>query len=78
MDALLKTTRGEEDLLLVLEGNGKLLACKWVDAVQPIERTALDFAADLAAAVGWRPAPNCHSTCRRTWPPIICGAKGPS
>ena len=49
VDALLKTTRGEEDLLLVLDDDGKLLAWKWVDAVQPIERTALDFAADLAA-----------------------------
>ena len=49
VDALLKTSRGEEDLLLVLDDDGKLLAWKWVDAVQPIERTALDFAADLAA-----------------------------
>ena len=49
VDALLKTARGEEDLLLVLDDDGKLLAWKWVDAVQPIERTALDFAADLAA-----------------------------
>ena len=49
VDALLKTARGERDLLLVLDDDGKLLAWKWVDAVQPIERTALDFAADLAA-----------------------------
>ena len=49
VDALLKTARGEEDLLLVLDDDGKLLAWKWVDAVQPIERTALDFAADLVA-----------------------------
>ena len=49
VDALLETARGEEDLLLVLDDDGKLLAWKWVDAVQPIERTALDFAADLAA-----------------------------
>ena len=49
VDALLKTARGEEDLLLVLDDDGKLLAWKWVDAVQPSERTALDFAADLAA-----------------------------
>ena len=49
VDALLKTARGEEDLLLVLDDDGKLLAWKWVDAVQPIERTALDFAADLAS-----------------------------
>ena len=49
VDALLKTARGEEDLLLVLDDDGKLLAWKWVDSVQPIERTALDFAADLAA-----------------------------
>ena len=49
VDALLKTARGEEDLLLVLDDDGQLLAWKWVDAVQPIERTALDFAADLAA-----------------------------
>ena len=49
VDALLKTARGEEDLLLVLDDDGKLLAWKWVDAVQPIERTALDFAADLGA-----------------------------
>ena len=49
VDALLKTARGEEDLLLVLDNDGKLLAWKWVDAVQPIERTALEFAADLAA-----------------------------
>ena len=49
VDALLKTARGEEDLLLVLDDDGKLLAWKWVDAVQSIERTALDFAADLAA-----------------------------
>ena len=49
VDALLKTARGEEDLLLVLDDDGKLLAWKWFDAVQPIERTALDFAADLAA-----------------------------
>ena len=33
----------------MLDDGGRLLAWKWIDEVLPIERTALDFAADLAA-----------------------------
>ena len=76
VDALLKTARGEEDLLLVLDDDGKLLAWKWVDAVQPIERTALDFAADLAAGRWLAARSKLSLDLQRTWPPMICGANG--
>ena len=34
---------------MVLDEDGKLLAWKWIDRIQPIETTALDFSSDLAA-----------------------------
>ena len=34
---------------MVLNEDGKLLAWKWSDRIQPIETTALNFARDLAA-----------------------------
>ena len=49
VDAVVQTAQGDENLLFVLDDGGQLLAWKWVDEVLPIERTALDFAADLAA-----------------------------
>ena len=49
VDALVQTAKGDENLLFVLDDEGLLLAWKWVDEVLPIERTALDFAGDLAA-----------------------------
>ena len=49
VDALVTTAKGSENLLFVLDDAGQLLAWKWIDDVLPIERTALDFAADLAA-----------------------------
>ena len=49
VDAVVTTAKGRENLLFVLDDAGQLLAWKWIDDVLPIERTALDFAADLAA-----------------------------
>ena len=49
VDAVVTTAKGSENLLFVLDDAGQLLAWKWIDDVLPIERTALDFAADLAA-----------------------------
>ena len=49
VDAVVQTAKGDENLLFVLDDDGLLLAWKWVDEVLPIERTALDFAGDLAA-----------------------------
>lgn len=49
VDAVVTTAKGRENLLFVLDDAGQLLAWKWIDNVLPIERTALDFAADLAA-----------------------------
>lgn len=49
IDAVVTTSQGTENLLFVLDNAGQLLAWKWIDEVLPIERTALDFAADLAA-----------------------------
>ena len=49
VDAVVTTAKGRENLLFVLDDAGQLLAWKWIDEVLPIERTALDFAADLAA-----------------------------
>ena len=49
VDAVVQTAKGDENLLFVLDDEGLLLAWKWVDEVLPIERTALDFASDLAA-----------------------------
>lgn len=49
VDAVVTTAKGSEHLLLVLDEAGQLLAWKWIDEVHPIESTALDFAADLAA-----------------------------
>ena len=48
IDAVVTTASGDEELLLVLDEDGKLLSCKWADRVQPIETTALDFTCDLA------------------------------
>ena len=49
IDAVVTTASGDEGVLMVLDENGKLLAWKWSDRIQPIETTALDFTRDLAA-----------------------------
>ena len=49
IDAVVTTASGDEGMLLVLDEDGKLLAWKWTDRIQPIETTALDFTRDLAA-----------------------------
>ena len=49
IDAVVTTASGDEGMLLVLDEDGKLLAWKWTDQIQPIETTALDFTRDLAA-----------------------------
>ena len=49
IDAVVTTASGDEGMLMVLDENGKLLAWKWSDRIQPIETTALDFTRDLAA-----------------------------
>ena len=49
VDAVVTTASGDEGMLMVLDEDGKLLAWKWTDRIQPIETTALDFARDLAA-----------------------------
>ena len=49
IDAVVTTASGEEGMLLVLDEDGKLLAWKWTDQIEPIETTALDFTRDLAA-----------------------------
>ena len=43
------TASGDEGVLMVLDEDGKLLAWKWSDRIQPIETTTLDFTRDLAA-----------------------------
>ena len=49
VDAVVTTASGDEGMLMVLDEDGKLLAWKWTDRIQPIETTALDFTRDLAA-----------------------------
>ena len=49
IDAVVTTASGDEGVLTVLDEDGKLLAWKWSDRIQPIETTALDFTRDLAA-----------------------------
>ena len=49
IDAVVTTASGDEEVLMVLDENGKLIAWKWSDRIQPIETTALDFTRDLAA-----------------------------
>ena len=49
IDAVVTTAFGDEGMLMVLDEDGKLLAWKWSDRIQPIETTALDFTRDLAA-----------------------------
>ena len=49
IDAVVTTASGDEGVLMVLDEDGKLLARKWSDRIQPIETTALDFTRDLAA-----------------------------
>ena len=49
IDAVVTTASGDEEMLLVLDEDGKLLAWKWTDQIQPIETTALEFTNDLAA-----------------------------
>ena len=49
IDAVVTTASGDAGVLMVLDEDGKLLAWKWSDRIQPIETTALDFTRDLAA-----------------------------
>ena len=49
IDAVVTTASGDEGMLMVLDEDGKLIAWKWSDRIQPIETTALDFTRDLAA-----------------------------
>ena len=49
VDAVVTTASGDEGMLMVLDEDGKLLAWKWTEQIQPIETTALDFTRDLAA-----------------------------
>ena len=49
IDAVVTTASGDEGMLMVLDEDGKLLAWKWTDRIQPIETTALEFTRDLAA-----------------------------
>ena len=49
IDAVVTTASGDEGVLMVLDEDGKLLAWKWSNRIQPIETTALDFTRDLAA-----------------------------
>ena len=46
---MVTTASGNEGVLMVLDEDGKQLAWKWSDRIQPIETTALDFTRDLAA-----------------------------
>lgn len=48
VDAVITGDQGEENLLMVLDNDGQLLAWKWSDRVVPIQETALEFAEDLA------------------------------
>ena len=48
VDAVVVTADGDQPLLMVLDEDGKLLAWKWSQQVQPIEATALEFVRDLA------------------------------
>ena len=49
VDAVVVTAEGDQPLLMVLDEDGKLLAWKWSQQVQPIESTALEFVRHLAA-----------------------------
>ena len=49
VDAVVVTADGDQPLLMVLDEDGKLLAWKWSQQVQPIEATALEFVRHLAA-----------------------------
>ena len=43
VDAVVVTADGDQPLLMVLDEDGKLLAWKWSQQVQPIEAKALEF-----------------------------------
>ena len=49
IDAVVTTASGDEEMLMVLDEDGKLLAWKLTDRIKPIETTAVEFARDLAA-----------------------------
>ena len=49
IDAVVVTADGDQPLLMVLDEDGKLLAWKWSQQVQPIEATALEFVRHLVA-----------------------------
>ncbi len=49
IDAVVTTAWGDEVMLMVLDEDGKLLAWKRSDRIQPIKTTALDFTRELAA-----------------------------
>ena len=40
---MVTTASGDEGVLMVLDEDGKLLAWKWSDRIQPIETPALDL-----------------------------------
>ena len=54
-------------MLMVLDGDGKLLAWKWTNKIQPIETMALDFTRDLAAGRLLRHDRRCPCKCRKRW-----------
>ena len=70
IDAVVTTASGDEGMLMVLDEDGKLLAWKWTDQIQPIETTALEFTRDLAA--------RCPCNFRKSWLLETWNASGPS
>ena len=78
IDAVVTTASGDEGMLMVLDEDGKLLAWKWTDQIEPIETTALDFTRDLAAGRWIEARSKMSLQLQEELAPEIWNANGPS
>ena len=78
IDAVVTTASGDEGVLMVLDEDGKLLAWKWSDRIQPIETKALDFTRDLAAGRWIAARSKMSLQLQEELAPGIWNANGPS
>ena len=78
IDAVVTTASSDDGMLMVLDEDGKLLAWKWTNQIQPIETMALDFTRDLAAGRLLRHDRRCPCKCRKSWLRGTWNAKGSS
>ena len=68
INAVVTTASGDEGVLMVLDEDGKLLAWKWSDRIQPIETRPSTSPATWQQDAGLPRNPRCPPNSRRSWP----------